>query len=101
MVVAKWAFKVALAIVLGVAMGVLFGLLGCLVTKFLDMREMKYQYQEVGLVCILPFFCYWVCQCINVAQHEVRVSSPIAICVTGIIMGNVAWKNMSEAGRSC
>ena len=88
-----------MAVILGILMGVAFGLLAILSTKYLDMREPMYKYQEIGLLLILPFLCYWLCQYLNFMQHDIRISSPIAICVTGAIMGNVAWVNMSEASR--
>jgi hypothetical protein len=96
----RWAWKLVVAVILGLLVGLLFALVHTLLTKYLlDMRTVLYQYQEVGLALVMPYFCYWCCQYINFAQTEVRISSPIAICATGVVMSNLTWGNWSEGAR--
>ena len=96
----QWVWKVVLSAFLGIIAGLIFGLFACLFFKYCDMRDMThFLFHELALLLIIPYFCYWTCQFISFLQPEIRVAAPLATVVCSCMLGNIAWKNLSEGMR--
>uniref|UniRef100_A0A7S1JGB1 Cation/H+ exchanger transmembrane domain-containing protein n=1 Tax=Eutreptiella gymnastica TaxID=73025 RepID=A0A7S1JGB1_9EUGL len=98
-VVLTLLWMVVVLTLLALCIGAVFGFLAAFVFKVFDMRSGEYRYQEVGLLLLISYGCFWCCLYLTEIWGKVHVSASLATVTCTAILGNVGWKNISTGAR--